>query len=109
MHIPIEPDAMNGLKLNFLLSKNPSTSEMVWCVKLRPITPLLATGSYGSIGDGIVRLSDFRQQQKLHIKNRKCRQDHEISGLLPFLSRGIDEGDAGSALARAVGVDARHL
>src|SRR4029079_18253324 len=47
MHIPIEPDAMNGLKLNFLLSKNPSASEMVWCVKLRPITPLLATGSYG--------------------------------------------------------------
>src|SRR3979409_1173410 len=47
MHIPLEPEGIRGLKLNFLLSKNPSASEMVWCVKLRPITPLLATGSYG--------------------------------------------------------------
>ena len=45
MHMPIEPDAMNGLKLNFDLSKKPMTSEMVWCVKLRPITPSFATGS----------------------------------------------------------------
>jgi hypothetical protein len=61
------------------------------------------------VGDGIIRLSDFRQQQKLHVENRKSRQDHEISRLLPFLSRGVDEGNAGRALPRAVGVDARHL
>jgi hypothetical protein len=43
--MPIEPEPMKGLKLNFLLSKKPLTDETVWCVKLRPITPVLATGS----------------------------------------------------------------
>ena len=94
MHMPIEPEAMNGLKLNLSLSKNPMASEIVWWVKLRPITPL--------IGDRIVGLADARHQQELNVEDGEGGEDDEVSRLLPLLAAGIDEGDAGRSLAGAV-------
>jgi len=51
------------------------------------------------VGDRIVGLADLREQKKLDVEKRKGRQDHEIGRLLPFLAAGVDEGDAGRALA----------
>ena len=39
MHMPIVPEATNGLKAYFALSKKPSAIEIFWCEKLRPICP----------------------------------------------------------------------
>ena len=60
---------------------------------------------HAGIGCGIVRLADLRQQQKLHVEQRESRQDHQIGGLFPFHAAAIHEGDAGGALAGAVGID----
>ena len=87
--------------MNFAGSKKLVTSEMVWWVKLRPMTPELAFG--------IVGLADARQQQKLHVEDGKGGQDHQIGGLFPFIAVGIDERDAGSALAEGIDIDPRHL
>ena len=57
---------------------------------------------HAGVGDRVVGLADLRQQQKLHVEHRVGRQDHEIGRLLPFLAAGVDEGDAGGALAGAV-------
>ena len=77
------------------------TSEIVWWVKLRPMTPV--------IRDRIVGLADARQQQELNVEDRKGGEDHEVGRLLPFLAARIDKGDAGRAFAGVVDIDARHL
>ena len=92
---------MNGLKLNFVLSKKPLTRRD------RLVREVAA--DHALVGDRVVRLADARQQQQLHVEERKARQDHEIGRLLPFLAAGVDEGDAGGALAGAVEVDPGHL
>ena len=77
--MPIEPDAMNGLKLNFLLSKKPFDARH--CL-VREVA-----ADHARVGDGVVGLTDLRVQQQLHIEHRKCREDHEVGRLLPFDSR----------------------
>ncbi len=57
----------------------------------------------------IVGLADPGEQQKLDVEQLKCAQEDEVGRLLPFLAGGVDEGDAGRALAAAVEVDARDL
>ncbi len=54
---------MNGLKLNFLLSKKPFTLDM------RLVREVAA--DHALVGDGIVGLADLRQQQELHVEDRR--------------------------------------
>ena len=101
MHMPIAPEAMNGLKLNLSLSKKPIDVRDGLMGEVAP--------DHAGVGDGIVGRADARQQQQLHVEDCEGAEHHEIRRLLPFLAAGVDEGDAGRALAGRVEVDAHHL
>src|SRR6185437_6681404 len=62
-----------------------------------------------AIGNRIVRLPDIREQQQLHVENRIGAEKHQISGLFPFLTAAVDEGDAGRPAPARVEIDARDL
>ena len=101
MHMPMAPEAMNGLKLNLSLSKKPID------VRDRLVGEIAADDA--GVGDGIVGLADPGQQQQLHIEDWIGGEDHEIRRLFPFLAASVDKGHARRALAGGIEVDARDL
>ena len=97
--MPCAPVAMNGLRI---LSFRISTDAGCGLIGI-------VAADHALPGLRVVGLADSRQQHQPHIEQRESADQHDIGGLLPFLARRIDIGDAGGALAGRIQIDLGHF